>query len=136
MLSNLRAVPLFVHVTESLGSQEGNGLAIDECSTDVQVTQPSSPEPRGARCWDPSAGPPASRCCSLHASSGLGPVHRPPTTPGGKALSSAKSSFCPKQSCVCQMTGSSDKCVDQNGDWDKGEGVSWLSVKVIFIKEI
>ena len=40
-------MPLFVHVTERLGSQEGNGLAIDKCSTDVQVTEPSSPEPRG-----------------------------------------------------------------------------------------
>ena len=27
-------------------------------------------------------------------------------------------------------------CVDQNGDWNKGGGFSWLSFRVIFIKEI
>lgn len=61
---------------------------------------------------DLSAGPPASRCSPLDVVSGLWPVHHPaPTIPGGKTLPSARSFFCPKQSCVCQVTGSSDKCV-------------------------
>lgn len=132
VLSNLHAVPLFVYVIESSGNQEGNSLAIYKCSIDMQVTDPSSPEHQGVGCWDPTAGPPASRCCSLHVFSGLGPGHPPPTIPGGKTIPSTKSFFCPKQSCVCQMTGSSDNCLDQNCDWDKGGGVSWLSVNVIF----
>ena len=116
---------------------ETRGLAIYKCSIGVQVTELSSPEHWGMGCWDLSSGPPANRCCSLHVFSGLGPVLRPPTIPGwGKALTLCQVFLLP-QAVMClsndwqlwQACGSELR-------WDKGGGVSWLSVKVIFIKEI